>query len=268
MIPALQALLGLLVVIALLVALALRYWRGRDEFAFVWWWRARKAGKARKVGPPAPVDPVAMFTPGSHHAAGAPCTTTVDRVAELELPSGEIIACDPLVNAMGTPAFSRTVPPGRYPVDACVAQIEPGHVRVAGIRVVFQPGIPVTWSPAETEGPDGMVGHGYGVDAGLGCVMDAQARDLLVAAQRALVETRPHGNYHDDVLEAELGDREWVDHRPAPGRSENVVIVHSGWGDGVYDSVWGLDAGGDPVWLVTDFCVLTAPPRESPDRAV
>lgn len=264
MVPALQALLGLLVVIALLVALAVRYWRGRDRFAFVWWWRARKA---RKAGPPTAVDPVAMFTPGSRHAAGAPCTTTIERIAELELPTGRIIACDPLVNADGTPAFTRTVPPGRYPVDACVAQIERGHVRIAAIRVVFRPGVPVTWSPAEVERSDGLVGHGYGVDAGLGCVMDERARELLVAAQHALVDARPDGNYDDVVLEAELGDREWLDHRPAPGRSENVVIVHSGWGDGIYDSTWGLDAGGDPVWLVTDFRVLTAPRRESADRA-
>jgi hypothetical protein len=42
--------------------------------------------------------------------------------------------------------------------------------------------------------------------------------------------------------------------------------VRAGWGDGIYDSTWGLDAGGQPVWLVTDFRVLTAPRRESPDR--
>jgi hypothetical protein len=69
MVPALQALLGLLVVIALLVALAVRYRRGRDELAFVWWWRERKA---RKAGPPVPVDPAELFTPGSRHADGAP----------------------------------------------------------------------------------------------------------------------------------------------------------------------------------------------------
>jgi len=255
MVPALQALLGLLVVLALLVALAVRYWRGRDRFAFVQWWRQRKA---RKAGPQQPVDPVDLFTPGDHRATGAPCTTRVERLAELELPTGKIIACDPLVGSDGAPAFARTVPPGRYPVDACVAQIDPGHARIAGIRIVFQPGVPVTWSPAQTEGPDGLVGHGYGVDAGLGCVMDERARALLVAA-------RPDDDQEDSLL-AELGDRAWVDHHPAADRAENVVIVQAGWGDGIYDSTWGLDAGGQPVWLITDFRVLTAPRRESPDR--
>lgn len=255
MVPALQALLGLLVVIALLIALALRYWRGRDEFAFVWWWRERKA---RKAGPPpVPLDPVAMFTPGTYDAAGAPCTTSVERIAELELPTGTIVACDPLTGSDGAPAFTRTVPPGRYPVDVCVAQIEPGHVRIAAIRVVFQPGVPVTWSPAETTGPDDLVDHGYGVDAGTGCFMDTRARDLLVASNHARLDRTDDDQ--EDSLIAELGDREWLDHHPAPDRSENVVIVHSGWGDGIYDSVWGLDASGKPVWLVTDFAVLTAP---------
>jgi hypothetical protein len=131
---------------------------------------------------------------------------------------------------------------------------------------VFGPGVPITWSPAETEGPDGLVDHGYGVDTGLGCVMDAHTRDLLLTAERAAADARPDGDYYDDVLEAELGDREWLDHHPAPGRPENVVIVHSGWGDGIYDSTWGLDADGQPVWLVTDFRVMTAPHRESADR--
>jgi hypothetical protein len=50
----------------------------------------------------------------------------VERLAELELPTGTIVACDPLVGSDGAPAFARTVPAGRYPVDACIAQIEPG----------------------------------------------------------------------------------------------------------------------------------------------
>lgn len=257
-----QSLVGVLVVVALFVWLGIRYWRGRDRFAFVGWWRQRKA---RKAEPLVPVDPAQLFTPGTHHAGGAPCTTAVERIAELELTTGKILACDPLVAFDGASAFTRTVPPGRYPVDACIAQLEPGHVRIAGIRVVFQPGVPVAWSPAETEAPDGMLGHGYGVDAGLGCVMDIRARELLRAAERALLDAHPDDDYYDDVLAAELGDRDWVDHRPAADRAENVVIVHSGWGDGIYGSTWGLDASGQPVWLVTDFQVLTA--RRVPARA-
>jgi hypothetical protein len=56
--------------------------------------------------------------------------------------------------------------------------------------------------------------------------------------------------------------RLWVDHHPASG-PENVVAVRSGWGDGIYDSTWGLDADGKAVWLVTDFRVLTARPASS-----
>jgi hypothetical protein len=93
-------------------------------------------------------------------------------------------------------------------------------------------------------------------------VRAAHARDLLVAADPA----RAHDHDHDALL-AELADRNWLDHHPAPGRAENVVIVRSGWGDGIYDSTWGLDADGNPVWLVTDFRVLTAPRRESTDQA-
>lgn len=48
------------------------------------------------------------------------------------------------------------------------------------------------------------------------------------AAERALLDARPDDNYYDGVLAAELGDRGWIDHRPAADRAENVVIVHAG----------------------------------------
>ncbi|TIU78293.1 MAG: DUF4241 domain-containing protein, partial [Mesorhizobium sp.] len=37
-------------------------------------------------------------------------------IGELELPTGEIVACDPLITGLSRPAFSRKVKPGRYPV--------------------------------------------------------------------------------------------------------------------------------------------------------
>lgn len=52
--------------------------------------------------------------------------TTLEHLAlrELNLPSGKIIACDPLVGLGEHPAFVKTVSPGKYPVTACIAKTE------------------------------------------------------------------------------------------------------------------------------------------------
>ena len=64
-------------------------------------------------------------------------------MGELELPTGEIIACDPLITALERPAFSRKVKPGRYPVVLLQAQ---GCTAAAVLR--FGPGLPVRWELA------------------------------------------------------------------------------------------------------------------------
>ncbi len=53
---------------------------------------------------------------GAAYAVGtASMSLRHSRVADLVLPSGAIIACDPLV-APETESFAIAVPPGRYPV--------------------------------------------------------------------------------------------------------------------------------------------------------
>ena len=36
----------------------------------------------------------------------------------------------------------------------------------------------------------------------------------------------------------------------------NVAVFSSGVGDGLYESLWGLDANDEPACLVTDFGLL------------
>ncbi|WP_280948368.1 DUF4241 domain-containing protein [Mesorhizobium sp. LSHC422A00] len=65
-------------------------------------------------------------------------------MGELELPTGEIIACDPLITGLERPVFSRKVRPGCYPVTLLEAQ---GRVAAAVLR--FGTGLPVrSWLPS------------------------------------------------------------------------------------------------------------------------
>ncbi|CCV10641.1 conserved exported hypothetical protein [Mesorhizobium sp. STM 4661] len=180
---------------------------------------------------------------------------TVAPIGELELPTGEIIACDPLVSGVETPALSRKVKPGRYPVSLLEAQ---DRVAVAVLR--FRPGTPVRWELATVPGQDVATlksdeMFGYPVDAGLGSFMDKTAMALMSEQQDRL---KADENYYDDVLAAEFAPNQdrFVMHHPAAGNPVNIAMFWSGWGDGFYPSFWGLDAAGEPLLLTTDFGVL------------
>ncbi len=203
-----------------------------------------------------------VFTPGaSFQQGGQPVAVEVRRVAELFLPSGRIVACDPLVNPESEP-YSRSVAPGTYPVELAIARVSPDNPRVASARVLFREGTPSRFELASVRalpadlGPDEFVG--YGVDAGMGCFMDAEAGRLLTQACDALAESQSYYDVLARELQARPDDKpDWVDHRPDPTRRENVVVFESGWGDGIYPSYWALDAAGEPLWLATDFEVLS-----------
>lgn len=210
---------------------------------------------------------------------------TTDDVAEravgaLAAPSGEIVACDPLVYLSRATAFVDRVPPGRYPV---VLGFLGGDVAFA--RLVIRSGRVAAWRPGVCVGEDAPAdlrdALGYPVDAGVGCFVDVVTRDAMVAEERrwrdhvyAKVETmgispsdREAWYAAVDKLDAERpdllqllesaglrqGDAALLD---VPEVRGNLIAFSSGAGDGAYPSFWGVDADGNPVCLVTDFGLL------------
>ena len=98
-------------------------------------------------------------------------------LGELYLPTGKIVANDPCCLFEGTP-FTRTVPPGSYPVNLWVWE-GGGDKRVAFAGLRFREGAPVRFEMALLAGQDtaelsedGF--YGYGVDSGTGGFMDEQ----------------------------------------------------------------------------------------------
>lgn len=172
----------------------------------------------------------------------------------LELPTGEIVASDPLADP-DRPAFARKVAPGRYPVALYMFMDRPA---LAMLRLA--PGNPVKWEIATTPGQDAATLKddeifGYPVDAGTGSFRDTSALALMDERQkREEAAGAKDFNYYDDVLASEYD--EYVMHRPIPENPVNVAVFHSGWGDGFYASYWGLDASDKPLVLMTDFQTL------------
>ncbi|MFM9925093.1 DUF4241 domain-containing protein [Variovorax sp. H27-G14] len=192
----------------------------------------------------------------AHHLQRQPCGV-------LHITSGRIVACDPLVQPERQPFARELQARGAFPVEVlhdhgCHALAvlwlrERDGLRAEGLQ--WEPALIDGQSQAEL-GDDEF--HGYPVDAGVGCFMDADAA-LAMSQREAQEAARPDfTSYYDDVLAGEMGDAHIADHYPAgAGGANNLVIFSAGWGDGSYPSFWALDAAGEPVALVTDFMTIT-----------
>lgn len=193
---------------------------------------------------------LAVFALSDAEMAERKITTTA--IGELELPTGQIIACDPLITGLERPVFSRKVRPGRYPVTLFEAQ---GRVAAAVLR--FGPGLPVRWELAT------FASDGSGVSAWKSgfIVDDAVASFMDKSVLTAMTDSEELDEYLADV--ATSLNRFGTD-SPIDGSPLNVAMFDTGFGDGTYRSFWGLDAAGEPLLLMTDFEVLeNANGRES-----
>ncbi len=171
--------------------------------------------------------------------------------------SGRITAADPFVNLTDTPPFLTPVPNGRFPVTLAVAKIGDGHYRVAFARVLFSTAPAVRWQMALVEGQnpatlkDNEI-FGYPVDAGTGSFFDPaaalEAKALLERNPNAWEDWQTRGEANADAIE-NFGTFLLNE----PFGNWNVVMFHSGWGDGFYPSYFGFDAAGQVTALITDF---------------
>lgn len=178
-------------------------------------------------------------------------TIIQQQIGYLELPSGDLVACDPFVNPDATP-FRAQLPRGRFPVVLSIAETgSDQRVAFAGLR--FKPDAPITWEmmlagnqDASTLKADEI--FGYPVDSGTGCFMDR-------SAARALDQTmRENPDFFQTMIdEMEKTYRHtwsWLDMKFADA---NLIAFSSGLGDGVYATYSGVDANGEICVLVTDF---------------
>jgi hypothetical protein len=191
-----------------------------------------------------------MFEAGHKFAGG---TVEPRPVGTIAVPSGRIVVCDPSDGKTGRRPLARAVPPGTYPVTISVGRLDAiEEQRVAAAMVRFSARPVARWEAAANEGDDPATlkagqYFGYGVDAGIGCFVDAgTAAGLTFDVWDAKVLTA--------VLAA--------DPKALCGAAEvaidggNLVAFTTGAGDGIYASFWGLDPQGEPVVLVTEFRIV------------
>lgn len=178
------------------------------------------------------------------------------QLGNLLLPTGKLVATDP-VNLGGELApFAFTVDPGTYSVIAGILEDEAGRQFVAAIQVRVRDRELVAWEMATIPGQDinqlkeGEF-FGFGVDGSLAIYLSAEAAarlseggDTADAVFRAAIAQG------SDLIGGEL----FLPSEP----SLNVIYTATGYGDGFYPSYVCFDDQGDMTCLITDFLVAEA----------
>lgn len=212
-------------------------------------------------------DHYALHSGSAPLASGLLGKLTVHNLGVVRVPSGKIGACDPFVD-LENPVVVR-IPPGDYPVRVTIADVseeqDGSHMREAYLSLVMSEETPTLVEPAPTlegEPPAGEV-YGVSVDAGTVAFVDADA------VARCMPEDS--STWYEDVFDAHDDLNSWFAlmdaNRPFPAglanvvmpqatAEENVVLAHSGWGDGFYPLLQTKDAGGNVTAVHIDLLVV------------
>jgi hypothetical protein len=205
-------------------------------------------------------------------ADGAVWRLSVVDCGELVLPTGRLGACDPFSDLERSPEDpSVEVPPGSYPVRVTLADVsgkgDGSHIREAYASLLL--------------GGDPEVRRaylfGFGVDAGTACLVDA---GTVMSAMPPRERGSGPDDWRDswDAVFTGYGQRRakrgsWVDRMddrghirdgianvvlPLARAGENIILIHSGWGDGGYPVVGGYDAAGTLVAVHVDLFVVAS----------
>ncbi|MFC5744534.1 DUF4241 domain-containing protein [Actinomadura rugatobispora] len=210
--------------------------------------------------PPRPLRPGRidlLFTEGTRHrlTTGEEVTVEVWRAGAGRFSSGKVAAADPGWLDSDVAPFTTAVSPGEYDLVLSRLRLDdpPEAAIVAAARLEISEQPVASWELALRDGQDPRtLGEGeffgFGVDAGLGCFVDAAALPSLAE----IVEEAWEETFSGD----ETGPaHEFTD----PGTGANLIAFRSGFGDGSYPTWIGRDERGGVACFVADMLVVDEP---------
>ena len=190
---------------------------------------------------------------------------------ELALPSGRLVACDPFVFLQPHNNPYVLVPKGHFPVFVTLVDVsasqDKSHVREAYASIVFsseqeayRKAIPLARDGEDRPDLEGDNFVGFGVDAGTACFVD----DSLVGPCMPDPKTWYRELFENSKADCWFQRMDNPDHiragianivLPLAKNGENLILFHSGWGDGIYPVVGSFDSAGHLLALHIDFFV-------------
>lgn len=195
-------------------------------------------------------------------------------IGNLNVPTGKIIVCDPLVSSNWIP-LSKNINPGSYPIKIYIAKTENAGNRFALAQLQISDKKASKWVLAiqENESINELIEDdsffGFSVDSGLASFFDYQTGLEYDKFENQFYKNNPGKNIYDDFLDAEFQKNKlnkddvtevgsWINYK-FPNTELNIPMFESGFGDGVYPAYWGIDEDGEITSLIIDFLVIELP---------
>ena len=162
-------------------------------------------------------------------------------VGEVDFPTGQVIIADPLCylhSEENRKILNRTIPIGKYEVELAILNSKTISKRVAGARLKIKNDKIIRYE--QTQNKSSKL-NGFSVDAGL-----ASFCDVTVAEEY----TKFYSN--NDYFIKLLQGKQFI-HWEIPGTNHKIAMFETGFGDGYYMSLYGLNEKDEVCELVIPF---------------
>lgn len=198
--------------------------------------------------------------------------TWVISCGSLFVPSGRLVVCDPFafMRAKNNPYI--ITPTGRFPVTVTLADVsenlDRSHIREAYASIYFADGqehyrrtLPMARDGEERPITEGDNYIGFPVDCGTACFVDDSVLETCMPDEstwlKDLFENEcptswfarmdDHNHIRDGIADIPL---------PLARNGENLILFHSGWGDGIFPVVGSYDKSNRLLAAHVDFFVI------------
>ena len=162
-------------------------------------------------------------------------------IGEVDFPTGQVIIADPLCylhSEENRKILNRTIPIGKYEVELAILNSKTISKRVAGARLKIKNDKIIRYE--QTQNKSSKL-NGFGVDAGLASFCDASVAEEY---------TKFYSN--NDYFIKLLQGKQFI-HWELPGTNHKIAMFETGFGDGYYMSLYGLNEKDEVCELVIPF---------------
>ena len=162
-------------------------------------------------------------------------------IGEVDFPTGQIIIADPLCylySEENRKILDRTIPIGKYEVELAILNSKTISKRVVGARLKIKNDKIIRYEQTQNKSSNL---NGFGVDAGLASFCDASVAEEY---------TKFYSN--NDYFIKLLQGKQFIDWE-IPGTNHKIAMFETGFGDGYYMSLYGLNEKDEVCELVIPF---------------
>jgi len=173
-------------------------------------------------------------------------------VGEVDFPTGQVIIADPLCylhSEENRKILDRTIPIGKYEVELAILNSKTISKRVVGARLKIRNDKVLRYEQTQNKSSSF---NGFGVDAGLASFCDASVAEEYTKFWYDWIKNNPNKNHYNDYFSKFFQGKQFI-HWDLPGTNHKIAMFETGFGDGYYMSLYGLNEKDEVCELVIPF---------------